>query len=172
MKTKTTLLAVALIVLGVLSRFLPHPSNFTAVTAVALWATVLIPSRSLALILPVIILFLSDLWIGFHNQMLWVYGSFLLISVLSLWIEPQKNWGRTFAGSLTASLLFFLISNFGVWFAGGMYPMTGEGLMESYVAGLPFLKNQVAGDLFYSVILGLCARALLARREQESALRV
>lgn len=97
--------------------------------------------------------------------MVWVYGAFLLIAALALWIQPRLSWGRAIAGSLAASLLFFVITNFGVWISGELYPRTAEGLSQCYIMALPFLKNQVAGDLFFTAAIGLVARALAERRE-------
>lgn len=165
MKSKTFFAAVVLVVLGVLTRLAPHPANFTALGAIALWAMTLIPSRPLALVIPLFTLVLSDLWIGFHDQVGWVYGAFVVVAALSLWIQPRQSWGRTLGGSLIASLVFFFITNFGFWAQSGMYPMNAGGLLESYFAGLPFLKNQIAGDLFFSGVLGLVVRALIPGRE-------
>lgn len=165
MKSKAFFAAIALIVLGVLTRLAPHPANFTALGAIALWSMTLIPSRPLAMLIPLFTLMLSDMWIGFHDQVGWVYTAFILVAVLSLWIEPRRSWARTFSGSLLASLVFFLITNFGVWAQGQIYPMNGTGLLESYIAGLPFLKNQIAGDLFYGALVGLVARALVPRSQ-------
>lgn len=165
MKAKAFFFAVALIILGILTRLIPHPSNFTALGAIALWSMTLIPSKKLALVIPLFALLLSDMWIGFHDQVGWVYGAFAIVAALSLWIEPRQSWGRTFGGSLVASAIFFLITNFGVWAQSGMYPMNAGGLLESYVMGLPFLKNQILGDLFYSGPIGVAIRGFFPARE-------
>ncbi|MFN7728563.1 MAG: DUF6580 family putative transport protein [Bdellovibrio sp.] len=159
-------IAVGFVLLGVLTRLMPHPANFTAVGALALWATTLFQDRRAAFAIPIIILILSDFILGFHSTLFWVYGAFMLITALSLWIQPRASWMRTVAGSLTASLLFFFITNFGVWMSGQMYPMNVRGLSECFVMALPFLKNQMAGDLVFSGAIGLAARALAERREQ------
>jgi hypothetical protein len=165
MKQKFHALALALIVFGVVTRLLPHPVNFTAVGALALWSTTLFRSRAASFAIPLTALFISDLFLGFHSTMVWVYGAFLLIAALSLVIEPKTSWLRAAGGSLTASLLFFLITNFGVWTTRELYPLTTQGLLDSYVMAIPFLKNQILGDLFYTGLLGVAARALASKRE-------
>lgn len=164
-KQTSFLIAVGFVLVGVLTRLIPHPVNFTAVGALALWATTFFQDRRAAFAIPLAILILSDLVLGFHSTMVWVYGAFFFIAALALVIQPRLSWGRAIAGSLTASLLFFVITNFGVWVSGELYPMTAEGLSQCYIMALPFLKNQVAGDLFFTVAIGLVARALAERRE-------
>jgi hypothetical protein len=57
------------------------------------------------------------------------------------------------AATLCGSVSFFLITNFGVWAAGAMYPRTGAGLAACFVAALPFFRETLLGDLAYSAIL-------------------
>ena len=160
---KTSGFAVLLVILGVLTRVFPHPVNFTALGAVSLWSMSLFSSRRVALLIPMLALFLSDALLGFHSTMVWVYGSFLLIEVLSLVIEPQNSWGRTLLGSLCASLIFFVLTNLGVWFDGLLYPMTAEGFADCFAMAVPFLKNQVLGDLLFCFALGVVVRVVMKR---------
>ena len=153
-------LVVSLVIVGVFTRLIPHPANFTALGALALWSTTLFPRRSWALAIPLGILVLSDMILGFHSTMLWVYGTFALIAFASFWIQPKVSWTRAISGSLCASLFFFVVTNFGVWLVDGLYPMTAEGLANCYVMALPFLKNQIAGDLFFTVLIGALIKVL------------
>lgn len=153
-----SLLVVGLIIIGLFSRWLPHPVNFTAVGAVALFAGTTLRNRGLALILPVLILFLSDLALGGHALMTYVYVAMILTTALGFFIQDknffQKSQIFKVAGmSLSGSFLFFLITNYAVWQNAGLYPMTNQGLIECYVNGLPFFKNQVAADLLFSGVL-------------------
>lgn len=165
MKQNIPWLAMALVIFGVATRLAPHPVNFTALGALALWSTTLFRSRAWAFGVPLAVLLVSDLILGFHSTMIWVYGAFALIALISLWLEPRQSWLRAGAGSLLASLLFFALTNFGVWAAGELYPPTAEGLAQSYMMALPFLKNQVLGDLLYTGVLGFAVKALADRRE-------
>jgi hypothetical protein len=154
------LLATALVLIGTLPRFLPHPPNFAPVAAVALFAGAYLPKRW-SVVVPLAAMVLSDAVIGFHNLVLFTWGSMALSALLGWWTRRQVSLGRVLAASLAASAQFFLITNFGVW-AMGAYARDHSGLVASYLAGLPFLRNTVAGDLFYTgVLFGAYA---LARR--------
>lgn len=143
----------SLVIAAVLTRFLPHPPNMTAVTALALFAGQKFESKLQATVLPLLVLFLSDLVIGFHPTMFFVYGAFALISVLSIYAFDFKTKLASLGSVFAASTAFFLISNFGVWITSTMYAKTTEGLVTCYLMGLPFFQNQVFGDLFYSAAL-------------------
>jgi hypothetical protein len=103
------------------------------------------------------ILFLSDLVLGMHSLTIYVYGAFLLTVLLGRLIEEKNYFKKAqlfkISGfSLISSSLFFLITNFGVWYSQGMYPRTKDGLIECYIMALPFLKDQILGDLFFSAL--------------------
>lgn len=159
MKTRLTLL-LSIVALAVLSRLLPHPWNWTAVGAASLFAGAKFEKLPVALLVPLLTLLLSDLILGFHATMPFVYGAFA-ISVGVGWFFRDQLQGRRVAGaSIALSLLFYFVTNLGVWLTSGFYPPTLEGLMLAYAAGLPFLANQVVGDLFYAGLLfGLWAFA-------------
>lgn len=143
-----------MILAAAFSRLIPHVPNVTAVTAMALLGGAYLSNRSLAVIVPVAALFLSDLVLGFHDTVPFVYGSLALISLLSAW-GVGKNWtgSRLALVSLLSSLLFFTITNFGVWMVGGLYEKSAQGLATCYVMALPFLGTQMIGDLFYTALL-------------------
>ena len=137
--------------LAVIARLLPHPPNFAPIAAMALFGGAYLNKRY-ALLLPLFALFLGDIFIGFYSPvvMFSVYGSFLLVGILGIWLKKRKNVQNVFLAVLGSSLLFFLVTNFAVW-ATGLYAQNPSGLLQSYVAGLPFLKNTLAGDLFYTI---------------------
>lgn len=137
--------------LAVIARLLPHPPNFAPIAAMALFGGAYLNKRY-ALLLPLVALFLGDIFIGFYSPavMFSVYGSFLLVGILGIWLKKRKNVQNVFLAVLGSSLLFFLVTNFAVW-ATGLYAQNPSGLLQSYVAGLPFLKNTLAGDLFYTL---------------------
>jgi len=87
----------------------------------------------------------------------WVYGSFLLIVLLGQRAQRigQRGgilWKQIVFLSMASSVLFFLITNFGVWVSGTMYPKTIQGFWECYVMGLPFFRNTIVGDLGYNLV--------------------
>lgn len=127
--------------------------NFTPIGALALFGGAYLQDKRLAFVLPITAMLISDLFLGFHETMIYVYASFFLIVALSRMVNFNKvSLGRTFGSTLIASVLFFMITNFGVWASTGMYEMSFAGLMSSYVAGLPFLKYSVLGDVFFVTV--------------------
>lgn len=158
MKKPLLITALSMIFMAALSRLIPHAPNFTAVTAMALFAGATLPHRWLAVLIPVTALFLSDLLLGLHKEMLFIYIPFAIIALASSFAKSQeKSWmNRPFFlgfSSLAASLFFFTVSNFGVWLVSGMYVRSAEGLVTCYMMALPFLVNQIVGDLFFSALL-------------------
>ncbi len=144
-------LVFGLIVLGVLSRLVPHPWNATPVTAIALFAGAQLSCRW-AVLLPLAIVALSDVLLGWHNTVPYTWGSFLLIAWLGRWVGQRPTAGRIASGSLTASVLFFLVTNVGVWAAGDLYARTLAGLWQCFLAAVPFFRGTLAGDLVYTAL--------------------
>lgn len=134
------------------TRFMPHPPNFTPLTSMALVAGVILPRRSFAWIVPLLILIITDFFIGFHSTWLSVYGSFLLIGLIGTFLGPTPNMGSTVTAILGSGLLFFLITNLQVFFVTDFYEKSLYGLMACYAAGLPFYRNMLMGDLIFGVI--------------------
>lgn len=158
-------LSIALVFAAALTRLLPHPDNFTPIGAMALFGAAYFSRNIVTLAIPFVSLFLSDLILNnvIYSQYYtgftlitswWIYSGFALV-MLAGWLLLRNNIspGRVIVASLAASLLFFLVTNFSVWQSGMMYPRTGAGLMACYAAGLPFLKNTIMGDLFFSAVL-------------------
>lgn len=145
------LLPVVLILVGVMLRLLPHPANFTPIAALALFGAVYLPKR-FGFILPIAALLISDFFIGFYGFTQWfVYGSFLLTGLIGLFIRSHKSVFTIVGGSIISSVLFFLITNFAVWAEPrSFYPPGIDGLFLSYTAGIPFFRNSLVGDLFFT----------------------
>lgn len=153
MMSKRFLALTGLILVAALSRFLPHPWNWTAIGAAALLGGARFDKMGEALIVPLAALALTDLAFGSHITMGYVYGAIALTAfVAHLFAEKITGW-RVGVAAISASIGFYLVTNFGVWMSGGLYPATFTGLVDCYVAGLPFLTSQMMGDLFYAGIL-------------------
>lgn len=150
---KTILVALVLLALGVAMRLLPHPANFAPITAIALFAGYYLP-RKWAIILPIAAMLIGDLFIGFYDWRLMavVYLSFALISFLG-WAIKGRGAGAVIISALTASIGFFLITNFAVWLFSSWYPHTLAGLLWCYTLALPFFRNTLLGDLFFTGVL-------------------
>ncbi|MBI3290537.1 hypothetical protein HYZ78_04025 [Candidatus Microgenomates bacterium] len=138
-----------IILIAIVLRLAPHEPNFAPITAMALFGGAYLNSRY-ALIVPLAAMFVSDIFIGFHSTMPFVYASFLLSGLIGLRLRNHKNVLNVVAASFGASVLFFLITNFGVWLVGGLYPHTGSGLVQCFINAIPFFRNTVLGDFFYT----------------------
>ncbi len=163
---RATLLVVSsLIVFAAFSRLLPW-HNVTAIGAAGLFAAAWFDRRSLALAVPLIALYCSDIllngifyreyvqgWALFYPGLLWNYAAFAVVVLIGFITLRKVTAPRVVGSSLLASGTFFLISNFGVWAAGTMYPKTAAGLLTCYEMGLPFLRNTVLGDLLFCALL-------------------
>ncbi|MCC6550736.1 MAG: hypothetical protein IT279_11770 [Ignavibacteriaceae bacterium] len=153
MNNPKTWLAAALILVGVLSRLVELPVNFAAIGGIALFSGVYLKNRNLAFLVPLSALFITDLIIGLHADLIAVYFSFVLIVALGMVLSRKPGIITTAAASVTGSVLFFIITNFSVWFTGTMYPKTLEGLGTCYVMAIPFFGNTLAGDLLFTGVL-------------------
>jgi hypothetical protein len=142
----------ALILLAVACRLVPHPPNFTPVLAVALFGGAMLPRR-VAWVVPLVAMFVSDVALrypfGWMNLV--IYGCFLAAVWLGSFLRGHRTWGRTAAATLAGSVFFYLATNFAVWLAPSfLYEHTAAGLVRCYVMALPFFRNSLAGDLFWT----------------------
>ena len=148
-------LAVAIVLVAAVMRLIPHPDNVTPLVAIALFGGTIL-TGAWALIVPLAAVGLSDAVLGFHRAIPFTWGSLLLIALLGLWVRQRAGWRRILGGSLLSSTLFFLITNFGVWWMGHAqqwYPRTWAGLAECYAVAIPFYRQALVGDLAYVGIL-------------------
>ncbi|MCX8107146.1 MAG: hypothetical protein N3D80_14880 [Ignavibacterium album] len=134
-------------------RLIPHPPNFAPIAAMALFGGAYFNRKSFAFAVPLAAMFLTDAIIGFHSEMWLVYLSFALIVLIGMLMLKKVNIKNVIIASLTASISFFIITNFGVWAFGTMYPKNIAGLIECYIAAIPFIQNTLIGDLFFSGIM-------------------
>lgn len=162
---------LSIILIAALLRLAPHSPNFAPIGAMALFGGAYLPKKY-SVIMVVFAMLISDYlllyinpfspnWINFskfyppqaafHSTMLFIYGAFIVNILIGWLIAKHKTVGTVIAGSLVASIQFFLITNFAVW-AMGAYSRGIDGLMQSYTMGLPFFKYTALGDLFYSAI--------------------
>ncbi|MBK6962926.1 MAG: hypothetical protein IPH20_03070 [Bacteroidales bacterium] len=146
-------IVIGMIFTGAIMRLIPHWHNFTPVAAIALFGGTFLKRKDLAFLVPVSAMLLSDLIIGFHSTMLPVYFSFIAIVGIGMVLQSRLTVMNTISASLAASFMFYLVTNFASWISGFMpYPMNVAGLLQSYIAGLPFFFNGLLGDLFYTSV--------------------
>ena len=150
----TRLLALlSAILIAAALRLVPHPPNFTPIGALALFSGAYLGRGALAFLAPFAALLLSDLILGFYPELLFVYVSVAAVVLIGWTVSKRKTVLRIGTAAIASSVIFYLLTNFGVWLVMDYYPKTAAGLMASYVAAIPFFQNSVAGDLFYTALL-------------------
>lgn len=162
-------LILTIVTLGIASRFLPHPPNVTAVAAASLLAGSLLNSRILALLLPLGLYFFTDFVINntlsrsfFPNQdglvfwsgyMTWLYIGLAATAFIGFTMLKKRNNKKIAGAAVIATLVFWLLSNFGILIQAGGYPETFAGALACYGAAIPFLINSLIGNLIFSFLL-------------------
>ena len=152
MKTIITFLFISGIL--ALGRLLPHPPNFTPILATAIFTPYIINDKWTAMMIPLFAMFISDIIIGFHPYMLWVYGAIGISTLLSYWsMRFNRKYIQLGIMTLVSSILFFIITNFGVWLMWDYYPQTLKGLLLCYNMAIPFFQNTIYGTVIYISLL-------------------
>jgi hypothetical protein len=147
------IMLATMILAAAASRLIPHPPNFTPIAAIALFGGAQFAFKRAAFLVPLTAMFLGDLVLGLHARIPVIYGCFALIVCLGFWLREQRSAGRIIVAALAGSVLFFVITNFAFWASTSLYPKTVAGLAECYVAAIPFFRNTLAGDLFFTTVL-------------------
>ena len=172
MPSSRVLLLIVLIFTAAFARLVPHMYNATPVAAVTLFAAAYLPARRWSVLLPFAAMFFSDLVlyatkdIAYRDQaifnMLFVYSAFAGIALLGQLLRRQVTASRVIGTAVVGSILFFLVTNFGAWLALSQPLSTGEpafysrtlgGLIDCYIAGVPFFRGTFFGDLIYTTAL-------------------
>ena len=136
-----------------LFRLLPHWPNVSPVAAMALFGGACFADKRTAFIVPFVALFLSDLVLGLHNSMIFVYAGFALTVTIGFLLKDRINITNTAFAVLASSVLFFLLTNFGAWMTSGLYAKSAAGLMQAYAAGIPFFQNSLLGNVVYAAVI-------------------
>lgn len=153
---------VLMIIAASVCRFVPHPAGFAPIGAMALFGAAYFKNKFAAFVIPVVTMWISDLvmnniifagtydtFVFFYQGFYITYGAFLLIVAMGILTLKTVKIKSVIFSSLGASLIFFIVSNFGVWAATDIYQHNISGLTTCYIAGLPFFRNGIAGDLFF-----------------------
>ena len=128
-------------------RYIPHLPNFTPVLAMTFYGTIIFGRSSLIYIL--LAYAISDLFIGFHNQLIWTWGSLFLIGFIGPYF---KNLFGRFTGVFLSSLIFFMLTNLGV-FLSGYYGFGFQSLLLCYTLAIPFFTNTILSTLIFSILI-------------------
>lgn len=130
------------------SRFVPHPPNFTSLIALSFYVPAILGQRYILALL--ISFFLTDLFIGFHSTTLFTWGSVLLIGLISKFF--LSNILNRISGALLGAIIFYLVTNFGVWCLGS-YGYSIEGMITCYIVAIPFFVYSIISTLIFSGII-------------------
>jgi len=153
---KKEIFPISLILILAFARLIPHPPNFTPIIAVALVSGYFFKNINLSLLILLVAMLLSDLFIGFYENMIFVYASLLLIIFVFHKISKKINFKNLFIYCFAGSLIFFIVSNFGVWVLGSpgvldvAYERNLSGLTECYILAIPFFGNTFLSTLIFS----------------------
>ncbi len=144
-------------------RLIPHPDNFTPLLAISFLGASYFQKKWQSLIIPLLVLFLSDLIIGFYSYMWSVYFSLALIALVGSYINKNISPLARLSYLIGASLFFYFLTNTAYFFTGISYPLTLSGYVTCLVAAIPFFKNALAGDIVYGVLFVLSAEFLRSK---------
>ncbi|TXT21424.1 MAG: hypothetical protein FD138_4064 [Planctomycetota bacterium] len=172
MPTPRVLLLTVLVLAAAFARLLPHLHNFAPVAAVALFAAAYLPSRRWSVLLPLVAMFLSDIVLYATkdtayrdhavSNMLFVYSAYAIVALIGQWLRARVTTGRVVTAALAGSITFFLVTNFGAWLMlsqplsatePAIYERTLSGLLDCFIAGVPFFRGTFFGDMAYTVLL-------------------
>lgn len=137
---------ISFVLVAVLMRLLPHPPNVAPITAVALFAGTFFDKKHWAMLMPLLAMIMTDIFLGFSMITPVVYLSFLAITAVGIRFKKMN-----ISTILLSSLVFFVLSNLGVWVL--YYPLTAEGLTTCFTLAIPFFINSMLGDIFFSALL-------------------
>ena len=139
---------IGIILLAVVARLVPHAPNFSPIGGLALFSGANFNNK-FSFLIPILAMLISDIFLGFHKTIPYVYVSFVIIFLIGRKMKFNK-WQNLLSASLISSIIFFIITNFGVWLNFNMYPKTVDGLIQCYVMAIPFFRNTLLSDLVYS----------------------
>ena len=153
---KKEIFPISLILILAFARLIPHPPNFTPIITVAIVSGYFFKNINLSLLTLLVAMLISDLFIGFYENVIFVYASLLLITFAFHKINKKINFKNLFIYSFAGSIVFFVISNFGVWALGspGVYDVAYDknlsGLIECYILAIPFFGNTFLSTLIFA----------------------
>ena len=166
---KKEIFPISLILILAFARLIPHPPNFTPIIAVAIMSSYFFKNINLSLLILLIAMLISDLFIGFYENVIFVYVSLLLITFVFHKISNKINFKNLFICGFAGSLIFFVVSNFGVWALGspGVYDIAYEkslsGLIECYILAIPFFGNTFLSTIIFAYPAIFIYKSLPAR---------
>ena len=154
--TKKNIFPISLILILALARLIPHPPNFTPVIAVAIISSYFFKNIKVSFIVLLVAMLISDLFIGFYENLFFFYISLILITYIFHKISIKINFKNLFVYGFAGSLIFFIVSNFGVWALGSpgvndiAYDKSISGLIQCYILAIPFFGNTFLSTIIFA----------------------
>tara|TARA_B100000686_G_scaffold180851_1_gene187782 strand:- start:721 stop:1242 length:522 start_codon:yes stop_codon:yes gene_type:complete len=147
---KKEIFPIGLILILAFSRLIPHPDNFTPIIALTIMGSYFFKNINFSYLVVFFSMLIADLFLGFYSHMLFVYLSLFLIILIFFKISKKINYKNLFIFGFFGSVIFFIVSNFGVWVAGNLYEKNMNGLIECYFMAVPFFKNTLISTIIFS----------------------
>ena len=131
-----------------ISRLIPHPPNFTSLIALSFY----VPALLGIVYMPIVVLSLAitDIFLGIHNTMFFTWSSVIIISFMAKYFSSSIL--KRFSGALLSAVIFYFVTNFGVW-ATGLYDNSINGLVTSYILALPFFGYTIISTFVFAAII-------------------
>ena len=139
---------ILIIVLIASSRIIPHPPNFTPIISLGLYIPIIFGMWSIPFF--ILCYAITDFVIGFHELLIWTWGSLAIIGLVS---KFGKSLFSRLVMSFCAAMIFFIISNFGVWLTGSFYANNIEGLINCYTMAIPFFTNTLLSTIMFAILI-------------------
>jgi hypothetical protein len=148
LRTSSILILIAILAF---SRLIPHPPNFTPLLGMAVFAGAMLDKKLLAFMVPLVAMFLSDLFLGIHSSIFIIYFVIMLNVAMGFLLVSKFTYLKVFVTLFSGAFIFFIITNFAVWLGSGMYSQDINGLISCYIMALPFFQNTLISTLMYGI---------------------
>ena len=164
LKSSTRYLVIVFaVVLLIISRSLSFIPNFTPTISLIVFISIMFRNHYILAFIIVLSQVISDYFLGYYSSMLFVYLSYVLIAIASMYILKELNFMHTIGTSFISVLIFYLVSNYGVWQMMDLYQYNLNGLVQCYIAGIPFLKYSLISTLLYSTTIYVLFKVTLSK---------
>jgi hypothetical protein len=140
---------IFLTLLLILSRIIPHPPNFTPILAGIIFLPFIKKDITFSITVPLGAMLISDFFIGMHSLMLWTYFPIISLSLISYYFH-HASLKRVGVLAISSPMIFFVISNFGVWVNSSTYSNNLNGLILCYVNAMPFYASSALACILFS----------------------
>ena len=160
------IIPIIMLSLLILSRMITEIPNFTATIALIIFTGYLIRNKLLSVFIILLSQVISDLYIGIYSSMVFVYGAYIIIGLISPIVMNKLSAKSVLTASLISPSIFYIISNFGVWAIGLTYTMDLQGLISCYVAGIPFFDETLLSTIIFSITIFMLMKLIVKKPEE------